>query len=128
MTEMDLLNEIRLNVQRMGCTSFRCNVGKVRTPDGRFFDTGLPKGFSDLLVVGKEGEAIFIETKIAPNKPTEQQCKFLLSMIKQGCKAGVAYSVADSTDIIKWNDDFADSMIKKIGVFLNGYCKSTKRD
>jgi hypothetical protein len=35
-----------LNLNR--CSVYRINVGKVRTPDGRFFSTGAPNGMPDL--------------------------------------------------------------------------------
>ena len=48
MTETDLMHAVMLAVTEAGNQIFRTNVGKVRTPDGRYFDTGLPKGHSDL--------------------------------------------------------------------------------
>ena len=105
--EMELLNEIRLKLQEIGCLTFRTNVGKVRTPDGRWFSTGLPKGFSDLLCLRPDGVACFIETKLHPRKPTKEQCQFILAMIKQGCPAGVAFSVEDAIKIVEWTQDNA---------------------
>lgn len=122
MTETDLMNLIRMELSQRGFTVFRVNVGKVRALDllpenikkwiakffptvfekinkySRIFDTGLPKGHSDL-VAYKNGEAYFIETKIHPNKPTKEQLNFIEQMIKQGCAAGVAYSVEDAIQI-----------------------------
>ncbi|HGH8651635.1 TPA: VRR-NUC domain-containing protein, partial [Streptococcus pyogenes] len=37
-------NLIRMELSQAGHMVFRANVGKVKTADGRFFDTGLPKG------------------------------------------------------------------------------------
>ncbi|MDT0896858.1 VRR-NUC domain-containing protein, partial [Staphylococcus pseudintermedius] len=41
MTEQDIQNLIRIAVSKNNMI-FRANVGKVRTADGRIFDTGLP--------------------------------------------------------------------------------------
>jgi hypothetical protein len=64
MSEHALQNEIRVKLSSLGYTVFRVNVGKVKMKDGRFFDTGLPVGFSDLLAL-KEGRACFIEVNTA---------------------------------------------------------------
>ena len=48
MTETDIMHQIMLDVSAAGNLIFRGNVGKVKLRDGRWFDTGLPKGFSDL--------------------------------------------------------------------------------
>ena len=42
--EHKIMNEIRLGVADE-CVTFRANVGKGYTKDGRYFDTGLPVGF-----------------------------------------------------------------------------------
>ena len=100
MTEHDLQNSIRLELSRRGFAVFRTNVGKVRMPDGRVFDTGLPVGFSDLLAV-RDGRAYFIEVKVYPNKPSEKQVNFIKTMQDMyGCRAGVAYSVDDAIAIV----------------------------
>lgn len=120
MSEMNLLNSIRLKLQAKKCLTFRCNVGKVRTPDGRYFDTGLPKGFSDLLAIRPDGVACFIETKLYPRKPTQEQCQFLLAMIKQGCPAGVAYSTEDAEKIVDWTPGCAEISETLIRNYLKG--------
>lgn len=99
MTEHDLQNAIRIALTRQGFAVFRTNVGRVKLPDGRVFDTGLPVGFSDLLAV-KDGRACFIEVKVHPNTPSEKQQNFLAQMRdRYGCRAGVAYSVEDALRI-----------------------------
>lgn len=100
MTEGDLQNLIRLELSRRGFTVFRANVGKFKLTDGRWFDVGLPQGFSDLFAV-KGGKISFIEVKIHPNKPSTEQLNFIEQMINQGCKAGVAYSVEEALDICR---------------------------
>ena len=98
MSEHNLQNQIRIELSKLGFTVFRLNVGKVRMADGRFFDTGLPKGFSDLMAL-KDGKTYFIEVKYGKNKPSPEQINFIAQMIKKGFKAGVAYSVEDSKKI-----------------------------
>lgn len=98
MTEHDLQNLIRMKLSDLGYKVFRANVGKVKLPDGRWFDTGLPRGFSDLFAV-KDGRVSFIEAKVRPNKPTAEQVNFIGQMRSEGCSAGVAYSVEDAVAI-----------------------------
>lgn len=105
MTETDLMNAVMLAATARDCVIFRTNVGKVRTADGRFFDTGLPKGHADLYGVRSDGRVFYIETKIKPRKPTHDQCRFLHRMLKQGACAGIAYSIEEAIQIMRWNDD-----------------------
>lgn len=101
MTETDLMNSIRVALSEKGCTVFRCNVGKIKTADGRYFDTGLPVGYSDLFGFKPGGQVFFIETKMHPRKPTEEQSKFITAVKKKGALAGVAYSVEEALQIIE---------------------------
>lgn len=110
MSEMDLLNAVRLAASEKKCVIFRINVGQGLTKDGRFFSTGVPKGHSDLYGVRPDGRAFYIETKMHPRKPTHEQCHFLLRMIKQNACAGVAYTVEEAIKIIDWQDEFARDM------------------
>ena len=62
--EHSIQNAVRRVLSENGCVIFRINVGKGRTFDGRYFDTGVPVGFSDLFGVRQsDGKAIFIEVK-----------------------------------------------------------------
>ena len=72
MTEHDIQNEIRIRLSQLGFCVFRINAGKVKLHDGRWFDTGVPKGFSDLLAV-KDGRAYFIEVKSENGKASPEQ-------------------------------------------------------
>lgn len=90
------MNTVRMMLSREGFATFRTNVGKVKTADGRWFDTGLPRGFSDILAI-KDGKAFFVETKVEPNKPTLDQIKFLKIMRdRYGCSGGVAYTLEEA--------------------------------
>lgn len=116
-TEAELMNAVRIALQERDIVTFRVNVGKVKTLDGRWFDTGLPKGFSDIMGIYKNGKICFIETKQYPRKPTREQCNFMLAMIKRGCPSGVAYTVQDAIEITRWDLDTQVNMIHK----LRGY-------
>ena len=67
---------------------FRINVGTGKTYDGRYFSTGVPRGFSDLFGVRRsDGKAIFIEVKTAKGRLSKNQTEFL-DAVKS---TGVAY-------------------------------------
>lgn len=98
--EHRIQNEIRLALADT-CAMFRINVGKGYTPDGRYFDTGVPRGFSDLFGVRKaDGRAVFIEVKTPRGKPTDQQKNFLETMRKNGAIAGVCRSSEEALQLV----------------------------
>ncbi|CAB4121906.1 VRR-NUC domain containing protein [uncultured Caudovirales phage] len=97
----DLSNAVRLALSGAGHMVFRANVGKVRIADGRWFDTGLPKGFSDLFGHrGSDGRAFYIEIKAVGDRVTQDQAKFLEAMRQCGALSGVARSVDDALSIV----------------------------
>lgn len=101
MTEHDLQNLIRLELSSQKYAVFRANVGKIKLSDGRWFDTGLPKGFSDLFAI-KNGSVAFLEVKLKTGRLTQEQSKFLTVMQDvYGCKAGVCRSVEDAFKILQ---------------------------
>lgn len=100
MTEHDLQNKIRLELSKLGWITFRINVGKVKMIDGRWFDTGLPKGFSDLIAL-KNGKTVFIEVKSENVKPSKEQLSFIKQMSKNGFSAGVVWSMGDVFKLIE---------------------------
>lgn len=100
-SEHDCQNEIRLALSERGYCVFRINSGKVKMADGRWFDVGVPKGFSDLMAI-KDGKAYFIEVKNEIGRPTAEQLNFIKQMqARYGCRAGVARSVEDALEIVK---------------------------
>ena len=99
-TESLIQNQIRVGLSKAGHTVFRANVGKVRMADGRYFDTGLPKGFPDLFGFRPDGRIFFIEVKNKTGKLRPEQEKFIEQMQKRGALAGVARSVADAMEIV----------------------------
>lgn len=99
--EHNIQNQIRLALSEY-CIIFRINVGKVRTPDGRYFDTGVPTGFSDLFGVRKsDGKAVFIEVKTKTGKPTLKQQQFIQQMKLNGAIAGICRSTSEAINLVK---------------------------
>jgi hypothetical protein len=98
MTEHSLQNLIRIKLSKLGFTVFRANVGKFKLFDGRWFDVGLPKGFSDLFAI-KDGKIYFLEIKSGKNKASPEQLNFIKQMKKKGCRAGICYSVNDALEV-----------------------------
>lgn len=83
------------------CKLYRVNVGRMKTPDGRWFSTGVPAGFPDLAGYRKsDGKAVYIECKVKPNKPTEKQLAFIKAAQECGCLAGVCYTPEDAMRLV----------------------------
>lgn len=94
------MNKIRVAVSSVG-VCFRANVGKVRLADGRFFDTGLPVGFSDLFGVRKkDGKIFFIEVKTAKGRVREEQKNFIKIMKKNQAIAGIARTPEEAIELV----------------------------
>ncbi|AZF91128.1 Holliday junction resolvase [Streptococcus phage CHPC951] len=99
-TESLIQNQIRVELSKAGYTVFRINVGKVRMADGRWFDTGAPKGFCDLFGFRQDGQIFFIEVKNEKGRLRDDQKKFMEAMKKRGALVGVARSVEDAMRIV----------------------------
>lgn len=100
MTEHDIQNRIRNETGDIAIL-FRANVGSGVTYDGRHFDTGLPKGFSDLFGFRlSDGKCVFIEVKNIMGRVRPEQQNFIEKMRSYGAIAGVARSVEDARKII----------------------------
>lgn len=99
--ETALMNEIRVTTAKYGIC-FRANVGKVKTIQGRWFDTGLPTGFCDLFGIRKsDGRIFFIEVKTEKGKVRDSQKKFILKMRDLNAIAGVARTVDEAIELIE---------------------------
>jgi len=99
--EHSIQNDIRNSTTDIAVL-FRANVGQGITYDGRHFDTGLPKGFSDLFGFRKsDGRAVFIEVKTKTGRIRPEQQNFINKMRLYGALAGVARSVQDARTIIE---------------------------
>lgn len=98
----DLTNAIRLALSQEGHFVQRANVGKFKMVDGRWFDTGLPPGFSDLFG-HRAGDAVafYIEVKAGRDTLKPHQGAFLQAMRARGAIAGVARSVQDALDLLR---------------------------
>lgn len=99
--EHAIQNAIRIALSEYA-TVFRANVGSGVTYDGRHFETGLPKGFSDLFGFRhSDGRIFFIEVKTPKGRVSEAQKNFLEQMQKYGAIAGVARSVDDAIRLME---------------------------
>lgn len=99
-SEQEVQNEIRVGLSRAGHMVFRTNVGKVRMMDGRWFDTGLPKGHPDLYGFRSDGQIFYIEVKNEKGRVRPEQKKFIEVVKERGAKAGVARSLEEALEIV----------------------------
>lgn len=99
-TESLIQNQIRVGLSKAGHVVFRVNVGKVKMQNGRWFETGVPKGFSDLFGFRPDGRIFFIEVKNEAGRVRPKQKIFIEQMRKRGALAGVARSVEDAMEIV----------------------------
>ena len=98
--EHKIQNEIRNQTADIAVL-FRANVGSGYTYDGRYFDTGLPKGFSDLFGVRKsDGKAVFIEVKKKTGRIRPEQKNFIEKMRLCGAVAGICRSAEEAVNLI----------------------------
>ena len=98
--EADIQNQIRIALNPYAVI-FRVNSGRVRMHDGRFFDTGVPNGYSDLSGFGKsDGKAIFIEVKNEKGKLRDVQKSFLETISQYDVIAGVARSAEEAVALV----------------------------
>jgi len=98
--ESDVQNNIRLALNPYAVI-FRNNVGKVRMADGRWFDTGLPKGHPDLSGFRKsDGKHIFIEVKTEKGKLRKDQEHFINKMQQYPVICGVARSAEEAINLV----------------------------
>ena len=93
--EKRVMNEIREWCGKNDYLCFRCNVGRVKTVDGQWFDTGLPSGFSDLLILGHHGDIYFCEVKAGKGRQREDQIRFQRIIEERGFKYILAYNVEE---------------------------------
>ena len=100
MKEADIQNKIRFALNEHA-VMFRVNSGKVRMADGRYFDTGVPNGFSDLCGFRKsDGKMIFIEVKNEKGKLRDVQKQFLETVQQYDVVAGVCRSAEEAVELV----------------------------
>ena len=93
--EQAIQDSIRVALAQAGYVVYRTNVGKVKKADGRWFDSGLPSGFPDLIGFKPEnGRVFFIEVKTKTGKRRKDQVLFANGLKDKN----VIYCVARSTD------------------------------
>lgn len=100
--EQAIQDDIRVALAQAGYVVFRTNVGKVKTADGRWFDTGLPTGFPDLMGYKPEnGKIFFIEVKTATGKRRPDQVIFANGLRDKNVIYGVARSAKEAVTIVR---------------------------
>lgn len=100
-SEHEIQKEIQLALSAHKCTVFRTNVGKVLTHDNRWFDTGLPKGFPDLMGFRWVDNQIFlIEVKNEHGRPRDDQIRFHEFLKSHNIIHGIARSPQDALMIV----------------------------
>jgi len=100
--EAVIQDSIRVALAQAGYIVFRTNVGKVKTADGRWFDTGLPSGFPDLMGYKPEnGRIYFIEVKTATGRRRKDQVNFANGLKNKNVIYGVARSAEEAVTIVR---------------------------
>ncbi|AVH85722.1 hypothetical protein [Lactobacillus phage Sabazios] len=100
--EISIQNDIRVKLAQAGYIVFRTNVGKVKTHDGRWFDSGLPAGFPDLMGFKPEnGKIYFIEVKTPKGKRRPDQIRFAQNLRDKHVIYGVARSAKEAVTIVR---------------------------
>jgi len=100
--EQAIQDSIRVALAQVGYVVFRTNVGKVKTADGRWFDTGLPTGFPDLMGYKPHNGRIFsIEVKTAIGKRRKDQISFASGLRNKNVIYGVARSADEAVAIVR---------------------------
>ena len=93
---------IRVALAQAGYIVFRANVGKVKTADGRFFDSGLPGGFPDLMGYKPDnGRIFFIEVKTPIGHRRKDQVDFADGLRDKKVIYGVARSAEEAVAIVR---------------------------
>ena len=96
------MRAIMLALSERGHFVYRCNVGRFKMADGRWFDTGLPPWFSDLAGHrAGDARAFYLEVKQPGGRVTPQQILFLDAMKQRGAIAAVVRSVEDSLQALR---------------------------
>lgn len=100
--EATIQDSIRVALAEHGYIVFRTNVGKVRTADGRWFDTGLPIGFPDLMGYKPDnGRIFFIEVKVPIGHRRKDQVDFADGLRDKNVIYGVARSADEAVTIVR---------------------------
>lgn len=100
--EAAIQDSIRVALAQAGYIVFRANVGKVKTADGRWFDTGLPTGFPDLMGYKPSNGRIFLlEVKTPIGRRRKDQVMFANGLRDKNVIYGVARSAEEAVTIVR---------------------------
>lgn len=100
--EAAIQDSIRVALAQAGYVVFRTNVGKVKTADGRFFDTGLPTGFPDLMGYKPDnGRIFFLEVKTPVGRRRKDQIAFANGLRDKNVIYGVVRSTDEAVTIVR---------------------------
>lgn len=100
-SEHKIQEDIETTLSKHHCTVFRTNVGKFRTPDGRYISTGLPAGHPDLYGFRwVDNQVFYIEVKSATGKPRSEQIIFHNFLNSHNVIHGIARSTKDALMIV----------------------------
>lgn len=101
-SEHKIQNDIQVALSKHQCTVFRVNVGSVKTPDGRFFSSGVPSGHPDLYgFQWSDCQVFYLEIKNAKGRPRKDQVQFHRFFTAHGIIHGLARSVDDALKIVE---------------------------
>ena len=100
--EQAIQDSIRVALAQAGYVVFRTNVGKVKTADGRWFDTGLPSGFPDLMGYKPEnGRIFFIEVKTKTGRRRKDQVAFANGLRDKNVIYSVCRSAEEAVKVVR---------------------------
>lgn len=101
-SEHTIQKEIQVMLSQHQCSVFRTNVGKMKLSDGRWFDTGLPKGFPDLMGFRwSDNQWFCIEVKNATGKLRTDQIRFHEFLQSKKVIHGIARSKEEALKIVE---------------------------
>jgi len=92
--EQNIQRSIMLWCGQNDILCFRTNVGRVQTIYGDFFDTGLPEGWPDLIILYNH-TIYFCEVKTRTGAQRNAQKRFQEMITKRGYTYFVARSIDD---------------------------------
>lgn len=100
--EQAIQDSIRVALAQAGYIVFRTNVGKVKMADGRWFDTGLPTGFPDLMGYKPDnGRIFFLEVKTPVGRRRKDQIAFANGLRDKNVIYGVVRSTDEAVTIVR---------------------------
>jgi hypothetical protein len=100
MLEIDLQKNIEIDCGKRGWVCFHFNPGKKHLIDNTWWNSGIPKGWPDLIIFTNKGTTFFVETKVKYNKPSKEQRIFKEVFNKKGHVVEYVYSMQQWNDII----------------------------